>query len=197
MSISQPIAEKQSIIHYLSKTKPLLPQNSDWTKQQAPDALDMRGRSVAVAILSLGALSTEYVISTDSVHKTSKSTGSSSNQAKHQLSIDDVNKLLFTEVNTEYGKHRLLSTESHDFWTASIDYEWSRARNAEDDALKKVGALRRAEAVGGKFPYLVCDSEPGKSGESCRLSVTEHFGDEVVVSNLIGFAIALYDMRIS
>lgn len=98
------------------------------------------------------------------------------------LSMDDVNAVLLTEVSAEYGTHRLLSNESHQLWTAAIDYEWSRAREVESSTSKNPGSPRRMTKNRGTFPYLVCDTEKGKLGESCRHSVEDHFGKDIIVS---------------
>jgi hypothetical protein len=106
------------------------------------------------------------------------------------LSIDDVNSVLVTEVSAEYGTHRLLSNESHQLWTAAIDYEWNRAKEVESSTSKNLGSLRRMTENRGTFPYLVCDTKKGKRGESCRDTVEHHFGKDLTVSlfNLMHFA---------
>jgi hypothetical protein len=96
--------------------------------------------------------------------------------------VDDVTSLLITEAHTEYGSHRHLKEVTNDLWNAAVDYEWARARELESSAKKNAGALRRTTAASGKSPYLVCDDEPGKSGESCHANVNQHFGSDLIVS---------------
>jgi hypothetical protein len=99
------------------------------------------------------------------------------------LSIDDVNSVLLTEVSAEYGTHRLLSNESHQLWTAAMDYEWSRAREVESSTSKNLGSSRRMTENRGTFPYLVCDLKKGKLGARCRDTVEHHFGNDIIVSS--------------
>lgn len=102
---------------------------------------------------------------------------------RRHLSIEDVNSLLVTEAHNINGENRLLKEESSEkFWNAAVDDEWSRARELERSAKDSVGALRRTTVANGTSPYVVCDVEPGKSGERCRSTVEDHFGPNLVVS---------------
>lgn len=111
-----------------------------------------------------------------------ESTKSSGPTKRRHLSVQEVTSVLTTEAHTEYGTHRLLKEVSNELWSTSMDYEWSRARDLESAAQTNAGALRRTTATEGTFPYLVCDTEPGKSGESCRATLTSHFGTALLVS---------------
>lgn len=102
---------------------------------------------------------------------------------RRHLSIEEVNSLLITEAHTEYGTHRQLNEASESSWNTAIDREWSRARELEGETRNNVGALRRATVATGTFPYLVCDTEPGKVGELCRQTIEKHFGTNIVVSD--------------
>jgi hypothetical protein len=105
---------------------------------------------------------------------------------RRRLTIDDVTSVLITEVHSEYSSHRVLEKTSNVLWNAAMDHEWARAREVERAAQKGGSALRRTSEASGKFPYLVCDVEPGKSGESCRTTVEEHFGTDLRVSYFHG-----------
>lgn len=99
---------------------------------------------------------------------------------RRHLSVEDVNSLLVTEANNMYGKHQKGSSDKS--WSDAVDDEWSRARELEKSAKDNVRALRRTTVANGTFPYVVCDLEPGKSGERSRATVEDHFGPHLVVS---------------
>jgi hypothetical protein len=99
---------------------------------------------------------------------------------RRQLSIDDLTSLLITEA--QYRTHRLLKEDIEKSWDRIVEHEWSRARDLERTA-QNAGALRRTVAT-ATFPYLVCDVEVGKPGESCRATVEKHFGSHLMVSDM-------------
>lgn len=109
--------------------------------------------------------------------------GESSDPERTRLSFDHVKSVLVTEVHTEYG---FLEETSDILWNAAMEHEWSRAMELGSGAQKEGSALRRMSEASGAFPYLVCDVQPGKSGESCRTTVEEHFGVDIRVSNSHG-----------
>ena len=135
-----------------------------------------------VFLFSLKSFFTKHALEANAEDQSASLTEISEARTYTQLSIEDVNSVLLTEVKAEYGTHRLLSKESHDLWAAAIDYEWSRAREVESSMSKNLGSLRRATEFRGTFPYLVCDTEKGKSGERCRSTVEQHFGEDIMAS---------------
>lgn len=145
---------------------------------------EMRAWSIAVFLFSSKSFFAKHGLEAYAKEQSAPLTEVSELGTFTLLSIDDVNSVLLTEVNAEYGTHRLLSKESHDLWTAAIDYEWSRARGVESSTSKNQGSLRRTTEIRGTFPYLVCDMEKGKSGESCRSTIEQHFGKDLIVSLL-------------
>ena len=141
--------------------------------------VEMKAWVGVVLILSLKCCFEKCAAETSLVEKTMNE---SSDLTRRRLSIDDVTSLLITDAHTAYGSHRLKNEVSSDLWNAAVDYEWARARELESTAQKIAGALRRTTAASGTFPYLVCDEEPGKTGERCRATVEQHFGFELTVS---------------
>jgi hypothetical protein len=142
----------------------------------------MRAWSIAVFLFSSKSFFAKHGLEANAEGQSAALTGISEVGTFTLLSIEDVNSVLLTEVNAEYGTQRLLSKESHDLWTAAIDYEWSRAREVESSTSKNLGSLRRTTEIKGTFPYLVCDTEKGKPGESCHSTVEQHFGKDLIVS---------------
>lgn len=143
----------------------------------------MRVRSIAVFLFSSKGFFAKHALETNAEEQSASLTKISEAGTFTLLSIEDVNSVLLTEVNAEYGTHRKLSKESHDLWAAAIDYEWFRAREVESSTSKNLGSLRRTTEIRGRFPYLVCDMEKGKPGESCRSTIEQHFGEDLMVSS--------------
>lgn len=145
----------------------------------------MRAWRITIFLFASHTFSTKHALATKADEQIVAPTEFSKPGTLTPLSIDDVNSVLVTEVSAEYGTHRLLSNESHQLWTAAIDYEWSRARDVESSRSKDLGSRRRVAENRGTFPYLVCDLKKGKLGASCRDTVEHHFGKDIIVSLLI------------
>lgn len=153
----------------------------------------MRAWSIVVLLLSSKSFFAKHALEANAEEQSAALTEISEVGTFTLLSIEDVNSVLLTDVNAEYGTHRLLSKESNDLWKSATDYEWSRAREVESSTSKNLWSLRRTMEVRGTFPYLVCDTEKGKPGSSCRSTVEQHFGNDLTVSPItqMGYAIFL------
>jgi hypothetical protein len=98
------------------------------------------------------------------------------------LSLDQINKIMLTEVKEEFGGGRRLSKkESNSLWEKTMAYEWRAAE--EREAKARQGGRRTQDGdAQGSSPFIVCDMHFGKTGESCKETVEASLGVHLIVS---------------
>jgi hypothetical protein len=97
------------------------------------------------------------------------------------LSLDHIKKIMLTEVNEEFGERRLTKAQSDTLWNEAVDYEWLIAQDREEKMHHE--ERRTQDGISqGSSPFVVCDMNFGKSGESCKETVESHLGAQLIVS---------------
>ena len=98
------------------------------------------------------------------------------------ISLDQINKIMFTEVQEEFGVRRLSHQESNDLWKAATAYEWTLAEEREEYAHLDSRRAKKGKSK-GLSPFLVCDMRFGEAGEVGKQNVVEALGsDDLIVS---------------
>jgi hypothetical protein len=100
------------------------------------------------------------------------------------LSLDQINKIMLTEVTEEFGgQRRLTEEESNSLWNKAMEYEWLAAE--EREAIVHSNGRRTQDGeLGGSSPFVVCDMHFGKTGESCKETVETSLGVHLIVSEI-------------
>lgn len=100
------------------------------------------------------------------------------------LSLDQINKIMLSEVAEEFGgQRRLTEEESNRLWNKAMEYEWLVAEDREAKAHPN-GRRTQDGAEGGSSPFVVCDMHFGKTGESCKATVEASLGVHLIVSEI-------------
>jgi len=88
------------------------------------------------------------------------------------ISLDQVNKIMFTEVHEEFGVRRLSRDESNNLWKTATAYEWTLAEEREENAHLDHRRAKKGTSE-GLSPFLVCDMRYGETGEACKQNVQD------------------------
>jgi hypothetical protein len=101
------------------------------------------------------------------------------------LSLDQINKIMLTEITEEFGgQRRLTEKESNILWSKAMEYEWLVAEEREANAHDPNGRRTQDGEAGGSSPFVVCDMHFGKTGESCKETVQVSLGIHLIVSEI-------------
>jgi hypothetical protein len=104
---------------------------------------------------------------------------------RNVLSLDQINKIMLTEITEEFGgQRRLTEEESNSLWSKAMEYEWLVAEEREAKAYTSGRRAQDAQEgeAGGSSPFVVCDMHFGKTGESCKETVALSLGLHLIVS---------------
>jgi hypothetical protein len=100
------------------------------------------------------------------------------------LSLNQINKIMLTEITEEFGGQRRLTEEkSNTLWGKAMEYEWLVVEEREAKAHTSGRRTQDGEA-GGSSPFVVCDMHFGKTGESCKKTVEVSLGLHLIVSEV-------------
>jgi hypothetical protein len=95
------------------------------------------------------------------------------------ISLDLFNKIMATEVRTEFDLSNQMVEEVNELWNQAILNQWVVAEEREEFAA--VNDQRRS-ILGllppGLSPFLVCDMTYGKTGDACKRTVEEALGSK-------------------
>jgi hypothetical protein len=101
------------------------------------------------------------------------------------LSLDQINKIMLTEVTEEFGgQRRLTKEESNSLWNKAMEYEWLVAEDREAKGHPNGRRTQDDGEAGGSSPFVVCDMHFGKTGESCKDTVEVSLGVHLIVSEI-------------
>lgn len=98
------------------------------------------------------------------------------------LSLEQVKRIMLTEVNEEFGERRLTNADSEALWSNAVKYEWSLAEEREEKAQQEGRRTQEGTLQLGASPFVVCDMHFGKTGESCKATVESYLGSHLIVS---------------
>jgi len=114
-----------------------------------------------------------------------------------QLTLDLFQKILRTEVDSHEGhrrqRRRLMSPslsrqQLEEFWNATLEDEWQRALEREEEHQKNLQrGLRPTDNKpqdGGSSAFVLCDVEENKNGQYSVATVRELVGDKMTVRSI-------------
>lgn len=100
-------------------------------------------------------------------------------ESSSSISLDLFNRIMATEVRTEFDLSNLMVEEVNEMWNQAILHQWAVAEEREEFAA--VNDQRRS-ILGllppGLSPFLVCDMTYGKTGDACKRTVEEALGSK-------------------
>jgi hypothetical protein len=137
-------------------------------------------------LLALSALSAVAAVVTRSNQSTIELLVPHDELFRNILSLDQINKIMLTEITEEFGgQRRLTEKESNNLWSKAIEYEWLVAEEREEKAHPRGRRTQDGGGeAGGSSPFVVCDMHFGKTGESCKATVEVSLGIHLIVSEI-------------
>jgi hypothetical protein len=135
-------------------------------------------------VLAVSALSAVATVFAKSYQSTIELLVPHDESFRNILSLDQINRIMLTEVTEEFGgQRRLTEEESNSLWNKAMEYEWLVAEEREAIAHSNGRRTQEGEA-GGSSPFVVCDMHFGKTGESCKETVETSLGVNLIVSEI-------------
>jgi hypothetical protein len=98
------------------------------------------------------------------------------------LTLSQFQKILNTDVTKDWGDDQRLFVTKERYWNQTLSDQWSVAVGREQQSQQNRLRVVQGRPQEGLSPFVVCNTEIGKSGQDCKVRIQELLGNHLIVS---------------